>query len=185
MRLYTPSPHAGHIMFHDRVVGVKASRPEREYFILLAADTVTEPISITGWKVFDKDERVSYKIPKGVRVVGTSGLQKAIPIKIEAGDTIIVSSGRSPIGNSFLVNKCSGYRSQFKNFTPSIKTECPDPLDEFIANGNVPYSDNQCYDIANRLRTCTAVTNIPSGVTNQCRDFLEDCLLYTSPSPRD
>ncbi len=173
-QLYDPSPHAGFIAFLDRTSGVKESRSDREYFVLVVSSALAAPITITDWKVFDRHKKTSHKLPKGVKVPGTEGTQRQIPVKIEAGDKIIVSSGRSPIGFSFHVNKCSGYRSQFKNFVPTVKTNCPDPLEEFIADGTVPYTDNECYKTVDRMRRCTVITHIPAIVTNECRDFLEN-----------
>ena len=176
-RLYDPSPHAGSIIFLDRTSGVKESDPDREYFVLLAANTIQTPINITNWKIFDRKGKTSYKLPKGIKILGTTGgLQQHTPIRVEPGETIIVSSGRSPVGNSFKINKCSGYRSQFKKFTPTVKTNCPDPMEEFIEDSSVPYTDNKCYEIINRLPKCRAITDIPTGVTKQCRDFIQNTL---------
>ena len=172
-RLYEPSEYAGYIAFLDRTSGIKSTRPEQEYFVLSVSQNLRETVEITDWKVFDRDKKISYKLPKGVKVLGTSGTQKGTPVKVSGGDVVIITSGRSPIGVSFRVNKCSGYRSQFKNFTPSIKTRCPDPIDEFLAHGTVPYTDIVCYEVVDRLGTCTTITNIPSKVSNKCRDFLE------------
>ncbi len=175
-RLYEPSPHAGSIVFHNRTSGIKESEPEREYFVLLVSSALPEPIDITGWKVFDKNKKISYSLPKGIKVLGTGGIQKAVPIRVGAGNTVIISSGRSPVGSSFRINKCSGYRSQFKNFTPTIKTQCPKPLDEFISFGSVPYTDNKCFDIVNRMGTCTTVTDIPTGISDKCHELLENVI---------
>ena len=175
-KLYKPSQYAGYIVFLDRTAGIKNTRPEQEYFTLMVSNELQTPITITGWKVFDKNKKTSYSLPKAVKVLGTDGIQKAVPVIVKAGNTIIVSSGRSPIGNSFRINKCSGYRSQFKRFTPTIETDCPSPMDEFVAGGTVPYTDTRCYEIVNRLRQCTAVVKIPPTVSKQCYDFLEKIL---------
>ena len=172
-RLYEPSPHAGKIAFLDRVTGVKESYVEREYVALLTANNIQAQLEITGWKLFDRNRKVSYKLPKAIRVFGSDDIQSATAVRANPGDLIIVSSGSSPSGSSFKLNKCSGYRSQFKGFTPSIKTECPSALDEFLRLGSVPYTDNQCYAVVERLSKCRVVTQIPSSVTKECRGFLE------------
>ena len=173
-RLYDPSPHAGKIVFLDRVTGVKEERPEREYVALLVANNLQQPLEITGWKLFDRSEKVSYKLPRAIRVLGSDDIQATAVVKVNAGDLVIISSGSSPAGTSFRINKCSGYRSQFKTFIPSIKTNCPTASDEFSTLRTVPYTDNQCYAIVERLSTCRAVTQIPSTVTRECREFLEN-----------
>lgn len=175
-RLYRASPHAGSVVFLDRTKGVEEYRPDREYLILLVSNVATEPVTITDWRIFDRNEKIAYKLPQGVEVLGTTGKQSPGPIRVKKGGTVIVSSGRSPTGYSFRVNKCSGYRSQFKKFTPTIKTDCPKPLDEFISDGTVPYTDNRCYEIVNRTRACIAFTDIPSSITDECADFLKNTL---------
>ena len=109
-------------------------------------------------------------------MLGTSESRGASPVEVRAGDKILVSSGDSPVGFSFRVNKCSGYRSQFKRFQPTVKTSCPDPFDEFIADGSIPFTDNECYDIARRLSSCTTLTRIPGTVSRECRTFFQDVI---------
>ena len=174
-RNYRPSPHGGKIIFLDRTDNIRESRPEYEYFILSVADTTPEPIDITGWKVFDQRGKTSYEIPNGKRLFGSLDTVNQ-PIRVHGGDIIIVSSGRSPTGFSFRINKCSGFRSQFKQFIPSIKTKCPNPIDEFIADGTTPYTDDRCYEAVRSLRECETVTELPSGVTVACRRFLENSM---------
>ena len=169
--LYTPSPHAGTVLFLDRVTSLKERDPNREYFILLVSDLVSNPVSITGWKVFDRQKKISYIFPKGVKMLGSDEISS--PITVYPGGIVIVSSGRSPVGFSFQVNKCSGYRSQFKNFIPTIKTACTDPIQEFTSYEGVSFSDDVCYAAVSSLRPCVGVTRIPSGVTKECRYFLE------------
>ncbi|MDE0243696.1 MAG: hypothetical protein OYG31_03240 [Candidatus Kaiserbacteria bacterium] len=169
---YQPSPYAGSIIFLDRSKNLNEYRPEFEYFILSVADSVSEPISITGWKVFDHKEKISYAIPTGKELFGSLE-SKNQSIRVSGGDIVIVSSGQSPTGFSFRLNKCSGFRSQFKQFVPSIKTACPKPIDEFIADGTIPYTDNACYETVQSLRECETVTEVPDRVTLACRRFLE------------
>lgn len=171
-RHHQPSPYAGSVIFLDQVENIKKSRPEQEYFILSVADTIDEPIEITGWKVYDHKEKTSYEIPDGKRIFGSFESPNR-PIRVQGGDIAIVSSGISPTGFSFRVNKCSGFRSQFKQFTPPVKTDCPSPVDAFVADSSVPYTDNRCYAFVNSLTTCETVTELPSGVTAACRRFLE------------
>ena len=176
-QLYEPSPYAGLFVFLDRTTNIKKEDPSEEYFILLASGEIQDSIDITGWKVFGREEKTSYRLPKGVQIMGSAAQKESI--RVQAGETIIVSSGRSPIGQSFRVNKCSGYQSQFKKFTPTIKTNCPKPLDEFMEDGTVPFTDNECYETVNRMKSCTVLTDIPKTVTKECKIFLENVVLRT------
>ena len=169
--LYEASPHVGSVAFLDRASSVKERDPNREYFVLIAEHNLEQPVTITGWKVFDREGKVSYTFPQGVKVLGSN--EVITPISVHSGDTIIVSSGRSPVGFSFQVNKCSGYRSQFKSFVPTIKTSCSDPIQDFLAYGEVSFSDDACYQTVSSMRPCIGVTHIPRGVTPECTRFLE------------
>ena len=172
--LYNPSPHVGSVVFLDRVSGVREINPHREYFVLLVSNAVSTPITITGWKVLDRQSGVSYTLPRGVTVFGSSDV--SLPITVDSGDRVFVSSGRSPVNVSFQVNKCSGYRSQSGDFVPTIKTSCSDPLQEFTDYGEVPFSDAVCYSTVSSLLPCVTVRTPPSGITAKCRSFLQDVL---------
>ena len=172
--LYSPSPHVGSVIFLDRVSNIQETEPDREYFVLLVSNALSAPLTITGWKVLDRQSGVLYTLPRGVKVFGSDDV--SLPISVYSGDRIFVSSGYSPVNTSFQVNKCSGYRSQFEDFTPTIKTACSDPLQDFSDYGDVPFSDAVCYSTVSSLSPCSAVHTIPSGVTTQCRIFLQDVL---------
>lgn len=173
---YDASEYSGLIAFLDRSSPLKEKRAELEYFTLLASDSLEIPINITGWKVFDRNKRRSYPIPQGIRTFGDDATNISKNIRLDAGNIAIINTGRSPVSSSFRVNKCSGYRSQFKKFTPSVKTKCPKAIDELISNGSVSYSDNICYEIVEKVRLCNAVTSIPTGISESCVDFLENRL---------
>lgn len=177
-RLYQPSPYSGSVVFLDRVSNIKESDPNREYFVLLVSNALAKPIIITDWRVFDRQGKISYNFPKGIKVLGSSH-EVFEPIIVQPGHAIVVSSGRSPISNSFRVNKCSGYRSQFKKFTPGIKTSCPEPMREFLEYESIPFSDNECYEAVTSLSACTTVVVIPPGITKQCKDFLGSVMTET------
>ena len=172
--LYNPSPYVGSVIFLDRVSNIQETDPDREYFVLLVSNALSTSITITDWKVLDRQSGVSYTFPRGVKVFGSSGT--SLPITVDSGDRIFVTSGDSPAATSFQVNKCSGYRSQFDAFIPTIKTSCSDPLQDFSDYGDVPFSDAVCYSAVSSLSPCTTVRTIPSGVTTKCRSFLQDVL---------
>jgi len=67
---------------------------------------------------------------------------------LSPGEKAIIVTGRSPKGVSFRLNICTGYFSQFQNFTPSLPKQCPLQRDEDYPTG-------------------------PNGVTDICIDYLE------------
>ena len=178
---YDISPYAGTVVFLDRLDAIRQSTPESEFLVLRFDDALTRNINITGWKLVGRDSRVAYTIPKAIHVLGKDNEKELLqPIFVGPSTSVIISSGRSPIGFSFLVNKCSGYRSQFKTFIPSIKTKCMDPLQEFIDDGSVPYTDTECYNFVERIPKCSVVTDLPPGITRECKKFLETKLSETA-----
>lgn len=166
------SPFGGLVVFLDRNQNLTSSSLSNEYFILLVSNRIDEPITITGWKVFDFKKRVAYEIPKGVDILDPGGTNTQVPIQVLAGDSVVVNSGHSPIGFSFKVNKCTGFRTQFKRFSPSIKTACPRATQTLYEYGEVPYTDDRCFEIVNSLGTCRAATAIPAGVSKECTTLL-------------
>ena len=172
--LHSPSPYVGSVVFLDRASGVKASEPDREYFVLLVSDVLPSPLTITDWKVLDRATKKMHRIPRAVKVFGSGDVSASVVVS--AGDRIFVSSGDSPVKTSFQVNKCSGYRSQSVDFVPSIKTTCTDPVREFTSYGKVPFSDDVCFDTVSSLSPCTTLKVAPQGSTIACRDFLQKIL---------
>ena len=173
---FPASPYAGTVVFLDRTVAIKKNKSADEYLVLLSTDFLNEPIDITNWTLVDKKTLRSYKIPKGIHIFGNLKLQKNEKIRIESGQAIIVSTGRSPVGHSFFVNKCTGYRTQFKFFNPSIKTQCPNPIDELVLNNSIPFSDFKCYKYVENLSSCTTVTRVPTKVSKACSTFLKNTI---------
>ena len=172
---YPASIYSGSVVFFDRTSGIRDGRPEREYFVLQVSNNLKGSINITDWKVFDRERRISYSIPKAAVIAGArDGLGNSEDLFVQAGDSIIVTSGGSPTGGSFLINKCSGYKTQFKQFVPSIKTSCPKPIDDLETFREVSVRDNKCYEFVDELRVCETVTKIPAGVTRQCVRFIEN-----------
>ena len=171
---YGQSPHAGSVVFFDRVSSIQEIDPNREYFILLVSPVLQKPLTITGWKVSSRRGKDPYVFPNGVKVLGSD--EVSLPIVVHPGNVVVVSSGVSPIGPSFQVNKCSGYRSRSFAFVPAVKTSCSDPVQEYVEYGEIPFSDDVCYDTASSLQSCVAVVDIPSGVTKECRYFFKNVL---------
>ena len=171
--LYKSSPYTGSVVFLDRVSSIKESSADREYFILLVSNVLTSPLTIAGWKVLDRQKKVAYPFPA---ISASSSGGDSFSITVYSGDRVVVSSGRSPVNTSFRVNKCSGYRSQFDTFVPAIRTSCVDPLRAFADYGEVPFSDDACYAATLSLPPCVTADTVPSGVTDACRDFLQNVL---------
>jgi hypothetical protein len=161
--------------------GPRKSSPLEEYITLSASSRNNEKISITGWKLESIISKKQATIG-GATEVYISGLVNSEPtLKLAPGETVIISTGLSPIGASFKVNKCSGYQEQFQDFFPKLSKKCPYPDDEFddIAL-SIPSTDNKCEDFVDSISRCEMeLTAFPAGVSSQCTEFVSNTINYS------
>ncbi len=159
----------------------KTTTIDTEYVVVYADYQNTGPVSLAGWKIQSAVSGASYIIPQGVRVPTAGQVGTVESVSLRPGDRAIITSGRSPIGQSFLENKCTGYLGQFQNFYPSLGRSCPLPSSE------LPYSiDNArtygdaCFDYLNRIDQCTVATSgsIPNTLPQACQMFISTRLTY-------
>ena len=173
----TPSPHAGYVRFLNRTSSVKKSNPLEEYFVILVSNDTPIPFSLTGWKILDFNGKKSYTFGKGVSRLFPLGRNLRENIGIEAGTVIIVSSGKSPVGDSFRINRCTGFREQFKDFSPALKRACPN-VREFLekTTKSISFSDEVCYNVLSRIGRCEAVVGRTPGASSECKAFIQEDL---------
>ena len=173
-RRFQASPYAGQIEFLDVTRNIGKSNANDEYVIIAVADGVREPINISGWSITDFSSRTLHEIGDGVELFGD--VNRGGDIILQGRDYAFITSGRSPVGFSFRVNKCSGFRTQYKTFTPSLKTTCVNPEDEFLKDKSIPFTDSACFEVVESLPRCEAVVRIPSSVSRACATFLRETL---------
>ncbi|MFA5841415.1 MAG: hypothetical protein WC835_00400 [Candidatus Paceibacterota bacterium] len=148
--------------------------PQKEYLEIMGkSDT---PINITGWKLVGAKGR-SAVIPQGASVFVSGKTNEKGDIYLARGEKAILISGKSPVGDSFKVNSCSGYLSQFQNFTPALKDSCPSPilpdtLEKYPLN-------NACLNYINNMDSCKAqISTLPKTISPICRDFIFTRVTY-------
>lgn len=159
----------------------KATTADSEYISISANYKNTVPVSLAGWKIQSAVSGISYAIPLGVRVPIAGQLGTPENVVLKPGERLIISTGRSPIGQSFLENKCTGYFGQFQNFYPSLGASCPIPSDELpysIESGRV-YGD-ACFDYLRSMNQCTVATtgSIPTTLPQMCQQFIATRMTY-------
>ncbi len=149
--------------------------PAKEYVAIEALGRNPEPINISGWTLSNSSNE-NYKIGTATRLpipgreVGTEA------IVLKPGEKIYLITGRSPIAQNFLSNKCVGYLDQQNVFTPSLSNNCPLAEDENIVKS---FKNNQCLDFIESISRCTS-PNIPVYLTSQseCQSFISQSLNY-------
>ncbi len=166
------------IYFGD-MAGAKVKNPDEEYLRIEIDPYTKNRQNISGLILRGTGFNTSILIPKALNlpVLGTS------PSKTDAilppGGHAIVTSGRSPIGASLRVNKCTGYLDQFQKYVPDLKTNCPYPADELKTYG--PYGETTCSEFVQKIPRCQIYQGAPSKtLSNTCVNFLAEKLNYNA-----
>ncbi len=178
------SPYAGMIELQSGNMWTDVRN--EEYVQLEASDENTSPIAITGWVLKSLISGRDAKIRNGVRVLTTTRTQfGADTIYLAPGDTAIVSTGGAAgIRTSFLTNECSGYLDTGDRFSPSLSSQCPLLEEENLSRFDLGFDDfddeddyDECLDAIESVGQCEQ-GDTPSGITRDCREFIEDYGTY-------
>lgn len=173
------SEYRGKVAFSRNPSGPRGTSAKEEYVSISVSSRVKDPITFTGWKLESSASKVSVVIPAGVEVPRSGSVNQLGPIMASGGDTLIVTSGRSPVGASFRENLCTGYLSEFQDFAPELAQECPSAQYEVRERGG----GQECVDYAFTVPRCSVVPKVPQELSNQCEDILGD-LNYNSCAAR-
>ena len=157
--------------------GAASTDASREYITLTTQDKGQKRINISGWTLTSVQTGHQASIGTGVLLPSSyaaTAVKGEDPITVAPKDRIIVSTGRSPIGNSFLVNKCTGYFNQFRTFNPYLNNYCP-----ALRNEKLPARPNNlndaCLDYINSWSTCkTQVDALPERLSHECQVFISE-----------
>lgn len=177
----TPGPIIKKVILDNWQFAGKETAAATEYLSITADYTNTAPVNITGWKVASAISGETYSIPGGVKLYYSGQVGAVAPVILSPGDTVILSTGRSPVGESFLINKCSRYLSEHQKFYPSISGRCPLPSKE------LPYSiENErtygvgCAEYIEGMPQCKIAPagSIPANLSPQCHNFIATRLTY-------
>jgi hypothetical protein len=175
------SPYRGLVTIDHSTYGPAQSDVKKEYITIRYSSSADNDLTITGWRVVSGSSGASAIIGAGAKLVRAGSLNPTSEIALAPGDSAIIQTGSSPIGDSFQENRCSGYLDQFQNFEPTFSNNCPSPTDEFRSfyTGSVNAAkDDRCYDFLKTLPSCVLPTNVSRDLPSQCRDFISDRLNY-------
>lgn len=205
----TSSPYTGSVRITSRGNAPRERFAGNEYIII--QNVSKEAVTITNWSVangrdvrgkIDHLNRVSpgvsdrAYIPSGVFTLLPTNPQTITPIVLLPREKAIITTGRmnkkaSFLGNSFKVNKCSGYINEFTGYplVPTLSNQCPSAKVEF---GNDLLEDS-CARFINRIRTChepvyreeilrtgerREYLDSTYGLSRQCRELIIPRLNY-------
>ena len=176
-----PSVYRAQISMSHYVSGAESSNPADEYLTLSLSQNATGPVTLSGWTLLSAASRKSAMISGGTEVPVSGAVNANVPIVLKPGDRALIISGRSPIGDSFRENKCTGYLNQFQKFSPPLPNSCPTPDSELATYYGPDYiRDARCIDYVRTLPRCHAVLTPEADLTRTCLNFLTHYLTYNS-----
>ena len=154
--------------------GAKESSPPKEYIEIKASPVNEKFILLTGWLLKNKKGE-TVKIGKGSYLPYPATINSQQIIFLKPGEKAYITTGESPIGTSFRVNKCMGYLEEFQNFYPPLAKECP-----LASEGPIPdHLDGNCLDFINKIPRCETVTDDTlSEISGACRKYVTQEINY-------
>jgi len=167
--------------YYDKIIISKGnaseSSPGSEYIIITSLEE-RKTVDITGW-IFggwmaEEDEFITVGIPKGVEKPRHGEVNEENEVWLGPGEKAIVTTGETPIGVSFKLNKCFGYLTQFQNFIPDFAILCPVPKEE-------KWSDDlseSCINFLNTIPRCRVPLSFPFGLETECTEEISEKLNY-------
>src|SRR3989344_4746282 len=170
------------LSFLDNVVVHGGASTAGEYIAVEASSQNGAPVPITGWRLKSAVTDFEARIGNGSPLFYSGRANNEVPIELRPGEQAIISTGRSPAGTSFRVNKCSGYLAQFQTYEPTLQASCPLPHYETTFAKSGQNLDDACTAYLRTLRPCTApiTSSPPSSVNASCAAFIADTLNYNS-----
>jgi len=152
-----------------QIAGVRASG--EEYVSVANRSKIDQ--NITGWKIESKLTGLSYTIPDVYEVPLHPYYASRISLILPPGKSAQIFSKKSPIGQSFRLNECTGYLN--KDYSLSLPAQCPRPTDDDIKN-----LSTYCQKQIKATPTCKEPDVNSVLLDNECRDFMRNNMTYYS-----
>lgn len=170
------SPLSGKISIGSVTYGRTSS--DGELVILRASSANNEKVLLTGLRLESVISGRGATIAKGVQLPFQNQINTEQPIYLSPGETVYILTGRSPLGMSFRLNKCTGFFSQFQSFNPSIPSRCPNPSSESLPPPANQYND-QCLNYINSLSGCRVIITPPLDISPECQRYVTTEINYS------
>ena len=161
------------------MVKINSVRPQYSWtdpseFTLSSNYANTNLVDITGWRLASNKGAYAAIIPQGVADYNPTGPFLDGDIILESGNTVYVSSIKSPISKNFRLNKCTGYLNEQYSFNPSIQSNCP----SLYNRNEISQFNGKCQSFILSQYGCHTPTpdeiNLAAGYQDSaCRAFLD------------
>lgn len=128
---------------YQDLISFSGGSPQRrlvpeEYVRIRSSSSLENPVNITGWRIESVITGNYGTIPGATAFPAQGVVNSATPLMLGPSQTVVVNSGRSPLGVSFRDNQCVGYLDPRDRFDPRLSSQCPDPEREFETFGFPP-----------------------------------------------
>lgn len=153
------------------------TNPAEEYLTLRLSDSAAARVLLTGITLKSEASGRTATIGKGAYLPQQGTVNPEEPVYLEPGGVAYIVTGRSPLGHSLRVNKCTGYFEQFQNFVPQLPIECPLPKKEPLPPPPNSLPD-ACLEYIDNMRRCRIDPNPPEELGEVCRRFIRDSFSY-------
>ncbi len=155
-------------------VSSKETYPEKEYITIAITQPNLSEVNVTNWKLQNsKGETVP--LGQGTSLFLTGNVNQLAPILLKGGDSLTVSTGRSPVGVSFKMNSCALYLEQFQDFIPPIISTCP----SIRETRGFSSLDLTCQRFIGQIPKCTTNSKtLPSELSVSCMTFIYSKVNY-------
>lgn len=171
----------------NRPSGAASTDIKQEYITLEyrknATFVSTELVNVTGWMLRSTKTGRQASIGKAVLLPSSyaaTAVKGEDPIVLRPGDKAIVATAHSPIGNSFLINKCIGHFNQYQTFNPYLNQSCPALRDEPMPAAPNALND-ACLNYINSWPTCgNQLRNLPERLSHECQEWIIEHATYNS-----
>lgn len=176
------SPYEGMVTIDRSSFGPRNTNPDQEYIRLKTSRQNSQKVPISGWRIESAISGISLSVPEASYLPRSGVVNNKLPVWLEPGDTVIIGTGRSPIGVSFRTNLCTGHFTQFQTFNPRLEEICPDAEDEilFYTGDRNILIDNTCMDFVERIGRCDIATRVPILLSSACQDAIGSEINYNS-----
>lgn len=169
------SPETGQLTIQS--VSYGGGTPSSEYVVISASSRNTAPVELTGLRLESSVTNAGADIGEGVILPFQGEVNVNDPVYLAPGREAYIVTGRSPIGISFQENECTGFFSQFQNFTPGLSSNCPLPRNDVPPETWRTFEDI-CIDYVDGLSGCQVYPNPPANLSPACRTYVMNEINY-------
>ncbi|MDP2593581.1 MAG: hypothetical protein Q8P52_02965 [bacterium] len=175
--MQTKSPIAGKVYIYR--INRNAKTAESEYVLIRADRNNTKNVSISDFSLQSPATGRSVKIGLAHKLPFYVQGKAVDPIVLRPGGMAYIYTGISPNGLSFEISACTGYFEQNNDFSPRLKTECPDLLEEELPSYPNALND-ACLNYLENISSCTVPSNLPLGLSGDCKAYISEKVNYTN-----